>query len=114
MKRNEIRDKRGNLDAIKHAQVSGGDLTKVKRVDKTNKNLAKMAEIIKRIPTIDYLISGVKTDEEIIEKLRKIFPQFDTEYGFLAYKLMWYILATNRSSIRQLNIEDAVQMPEGF
>lgn len=73
-----------------------------------------MAEIIRRIPTIDYLINGVQTDEEIIDKLRKIFPQIETEYAFLAYKLMWYILATNRSSIRQLNPEDAVQMPEGF
>jgi hypothetical protein len=108
-----MREKRGNLDAIKIAQLSGSDLTKVKKVDETNKDLATMAEIIKRFPTIDYLISGVQTDEEIIAKLRDIF-RFNTEYAFLAYKLMWYILATNRSSIRQLSPEDAVQMPYGF
>ena len=83
-------------------------------MDETNKDVETMAEIIRRIPTIDYLINGVQTDEEIIEKLREIFPPFKTENAFLAYKLMWYILATNRSSIRQLNPEDAVQMPQGF
>ena len=83
-------------------------------MDETNKDVETMAEIIRRIPTIDYLISGVQTDEEIIEKLREIFPPFIKENAFRAYKLMWYILATNRSSIRQLNPEDAVQIPQGF
>ena len=46
LKRNEMRDKRGNLDAIKFAQVSGQDLTKVKKVDETNKDVHSMAEII--------------------------------------------------------------------
>ena len=46
LKRNEMRDKRGNLDAIKLAQVSGQDLTKVKKVDETNKDVHSMAEII--------------------------------------------------------------------
>jgi hypothetical protein len=41
-----MRDKRGNLDAIKLAQVSGQDLTKVKKVDETNKDVLSMAEII--------------------------------------------------------------------
>ena len=82
----------------------------MKKVDETNKDLETMIEIIKQIPTIDYLISGVQTDKEIIEKLRERFP-VKTENAFLAYKLMWYILATNRSSIRQLSPEDAVQMP---
>jgi hypothetical protein len=41
-----MRDKRGNLDAIKNAQVSGQDLTKVKKVDDTNKDVQSMVEII--------------------------------------------------------------------
>lgn len=41
-----MRDKRGNLDAIKNAQVSGQDLAKVKKVDDTNKDVQSMVEII--------------------------------------------------------------------
>ncbi len=41
-----MRDKRGNLDAIKQAQVSGQDLAKVKKVDETNKDVLTMGEII--------------------------------------------------------------------
>lgn len=48
-----------------------------------------------------------KTDDDILNKLRNCFPK-NPERAFQAYKLMRYVLATNRSSIRQLKPEEAV------
>jgi len=46
------------------------------------------------------LISGVKTEEELIKKFQALYK--DDKKGFTAYKMVRYILTTNRSLIRKL------------
>ena len=64
------------------------------------------------IPSIDVLIQGVENEEALIERLNlHNTNKKKPENAFLAYKLMRYILATNRSSIRRLKPEEAVGFP---
>jgi hypothetical protein len=72
-----------------------------------------MADLITELPAIEAIIQGVDTEEGLIEKLRK-YNTAKPEKAFLSYKLMRYILATNRSSIRRLKPEEAVTLPQGY
>jgi len=71
-----------------------------------------MAEIMLNIPAIETFIHGVDTEEVLLEKLRS-YNNAKPDQAFLAYKLMRFILATNRSSIRRLKPEEAVVLPQG-
>ena len=60
-----------------------------------------MMEIFSKLPNTSTLISSIESDESLREKLNTIFK--NESDGFLAYKLLSYILATNRSTIKKLN-----------
>jgi hypothetical protein len=64
---------------------------------------------VANLPTIENLTNSANNDDDILSKLRKIFPEKKDDKinkSFLAYKLMRYVLATNRSSIRRLRPEE--------
>jgi hypothetical protein len=112
LKKNELRDKRGNLDEIKKAQQKGVDVAKAKRTDEANKDIAVMGEIMAKLPSIESLIVGRSSEEELNSFLIQCYGG-DQKKAFQAYKLMRYILATNRSSIRRLEPEEYFKLPEG-
>jgi hypothetical protein len=66
LKRAEIRDKRGDLDEIKKAQISGINVGNAKKVDQSNKDVQLMADIIAAIPSMDQLITNVNTEDELL------------------------------------------------
>ena len=111
MKYNEIRDKRGNLDEIKKQQQLGQDVGKAKKVDEKNKDLTSMTDILMLLPSVTQLITGINTEEELIKKLQTIYGS--DQRGYTAYKLLRYILATNRSSIRKLEGPNRIELPAG-
>ncbi len=59
-----------------------------------------MMEIFQKIPNPTNLVRDVSNEEELIEKLKKQYK--DPMHGWMAYKLLSYIFATNRSTIRKL------------
>jgi hypothetical protein len=60
-----------------------------------------MIKIFQDLPSVTDLISGVKTEDELIKKFQALYK--DDKKGFTAYKMVRYILATNRSLIRKLH-----------
>lgn len=71
-----------------------------------------MLEIFSKIPNPLNLMNKVNSEDELREK---IYSLYKTEKdGLLAYKLLSYIYATNRSSIMQLQPEDFVVSSEVF
>jgi len=49
LKNFELRGKRGNLDEIKKAQLSGRDVASAKKTDEKNKDLLSMTEIFGKL-----------------------------------------------------------------
>lgn len=70
LKKNEMRDKRGNLDEIKKRQLAGQDVAGAKKTDESNKNVADMATTFCSLPSVKELTAGVNTEEELIKKLQ--------------------------------------------
>lgn len=96
----ELRGKRGNLDEIKKAQLSGIDVAKAKKTDEKNKDINTIMDIFVNMPHLRDLIVDVTNEDELIKKLQAHYKNEQT--GFNSYKLLRYILATNRSTIRLL------------
>ena len=46
--------------------MSGKDITKIKKVDDSNKDVNEMAEIICNIPYIDALVQNVESEEQLL------------------------------------------------
>ena len=108
----EIRDKRGNLDAIKKAQQAGTDVGKAKKTNELNKDMKMITDIYTQIPQLRQLTQDVETEEDLRKRLIEVFHN-DQKKGFSAYKLLRYILATNRSTVRYLKADERVRLPEG-
>lgn len=70
-----------------------------------------MIEIFNTLPKVTPLIHGVNTEEELIKKFQTMYK--DDKKGFTAYKMVRYILATNRSLIRKLEGPTKIEMPKG-
>ena len=104
LKHNEMRGKRGNLDEIKKAQQSGVDVAKARKTDEKNKDTNAMQDLFAELPTIHMMCKDVNTDDELRIKLNATLK--DDVKGYKAYNMIRYILATNRSSIRQLKGDD--------
>jgi hypothetical protein len=79
-------------------------VAKAKRTDEKNKDIAKMMDIYAKLPSTTNLISDVHNEEELLTKLKNLYKSESD--GFLAYKLLNYILATNRSTIKKLKPEE--------
>jgi flagellin-specific chaperone FliS len=86
-----------------------GNASAAKKVDEKNKDLAKMMDIFSKLPNPHNLINDCQNDEELRNKLKSLYKN-ETD-GFLAYKLLCYILATNRSTIRKLQQNELVEIP---
>lgn len=100
LKKGEIRPKNGNLDEIKIAQKNGIDVAWAKKTDENNKDTTFMQNLFAELPNVQMMCKDVNNDEELRIKLNVILK--DDEKGYKAYNMIRYILATNRSSIRQL------------
>ena len=70
-----------------------------------------MTDILMLLPSVTQLIAGINTEEELIKKLQTIYGS--DQRGYTAYKLLRYILATNRSSIRKLEGPNRIELPIG-
>lgn len=68
-----------------------------------------MMDIFAKLPSPSALISNVNNDQELREKLNETYK--NEKDAFLAYKLLGYILATNRSTFRRLKQEEQVEIP---
>lgn len=81
-----------------------------KKTDEKNKNLNDMAKVFCLLPAIRELTFGVETEEDLIKKLQtEIYKDDKTGVsGYQAYKLVRYILATNRSTIRYLTDQNKI------
>jgi hypothetical protein len=71
-----------------------------------------MVDVFDKIPQIGGLIMGIDNEDQLRKKLN--IECKDEKKGFQAYKLLRYILATNRSTIRQLKAEERFELPEGI
>lgn len=65
-----------------------------------------MADLFAELPSVQAMIKDVNGDEELRSKLNISLKGEDK--GYKAYNLIRYILATNRSSIRKLKLEEQV------
>ena len=102
----EMRKNNGDLYEIKQAQLEGRDVSTAKKTDKKNKQLSKMIEIFQKLPNPVNLIKDVLSEEQLREKIYSLDKSPDD--GKLAYKLLTYVFATNRSTIRLLQPHELV------
>ena len=93
-----MRGKRGNLDEIKKAQLSGTDVKTAKKTDEKNKDTQAMQDLFAELPSVHLMLKDVNNDDELRIKLNAILN--NDEKGYKSYNMIRYILATNRSSIR--------------
>ena len=77
-----------------------------------NKMIKEMIEIFSKLPNPVNLMHNVSSEDELREKIYS--TQKTEKEGLLAYKLLSYVFATNRSSIIQLQPEDFVVSSEIF
>ena len=85
--------------------MSGKDVKTAKKTDEKNKDLHKMQELLRLIPSPSRLLENVSNESELLDKLNTLTKQ----EGHLASKLLSYILATNRSTIRKLKESELVE-----
>ncbi len=107
LKKSEIRTKRGYLDNIKQAQVTGKNVSEAKKVDEQNKDIEKMTKIMTMFPHLKELLDKSTDDESLREHLKSVYKQ-NTEESLLAYKLLAYIFATNRTTMKELKAEERI------
>jgi hypothetical protein len=69
LKKNELRDRGGNLDEIKKRQLAGQDVSGAKKVDDNNKNVNDLSRVFCMLPPVRELIGGCKTEQDLIKKL---------------------------------------------
>ncbi len=63
-----------------------------------------MADLFAELPSVQAMIKDVNSDDELRSKLNHSLKSEDM--GNKAYNLIRYIMATNRSSIRKLKLEE--------
>ena len=83
-------------------------MSKAKKTNAHNKDINKMMDIFTKIPNPVNLIRNVTSDADLRKKLNELYT--NEKDGFLAYKLVNYIFATNRSTIKKLEIEEHIKI----
>ena len=109
LKYQEMRSKRGFLDNVAEAKRKGNQPDRqIKQTDDKNKNVELMRAIfIKLQAPITYVSKS--SDEESLQKLMSE-HQGSHENGMLCYKMVKYVIATNRLVLTQLSGEEIVSL----
>jgi hypothetical protein len=110
LKKSEMRSKRGYLDNIKQAQITGKNVSEAKKVDEQNKDIEKMMKIFGVFPSLKEILDKSTDDESLREQLKIVYKN-STEETLLGYKLLAYIFATNRTTMKELKAEERVPIP---
>mmetsp|Transcript_52064 Transcript_52064/g.59470 ORF Transcript_52064/g.59470 Transcript_52064/m.59470 type:complete len:1019 (+) Transcript_52064:116-3172(+) len=113
LKSSEIRSKAGWFSANdtsgenSNRNVSGAARTQQQNEAESNKDMTKLREIFVKIPKLDQLIAASHDEASLRENILSLAPQL--EDGHLVYKLIRYILATNRLSLIKLENDDRIK-----
>lgn len=75
MKHNEIRSKRGYLDAIKQVKELGKDIKEAKKIDEKNKDMDAMIKIFMKMPKPQDLLKDALDEESLKANLKRIFGE---------------------------------------
>lgn len=86
LKDKELRSKRGYLDNIQQARIKGGE---AKDVKESNKNIKKIRELFKFIPSVDKCLAKCSDDQVLVSTLEKQTKGFDDAQSI--YKLLQYL-----------------------
>ncbi|CDW86592.1 uba ts-n domain containing protein [Stylonychia lemnae] len=106
LKGTEMRGKRGNLDLIQQAQKLGQTVSNSKKVDEKNKDIQSMINILIKLPKVQTLIQKIENEQQLRAKLNEIYKS--EKDGWKAYKILSYIFATNRTTIKKLEFENQI------
>ena len=103
LKDKELRSKRGYLDNIKEARIKGGE---AKDVKESNKDIKKIRDLFKYIPSIDKWLAKCSDDAVLVSTIQKQTKEPSDANSI--YKLLRYLIWTNRVNFKHLTGENAV------
>lgn len=109
LKDKEMRTKRGYLDNIQKARETGGTASEVRE---TNKDIKQIRTLFKFIPSIDKCISHCSNDQDLLLTLEK--QTKNTGQATSIYKLLQYLICTNRVSFKLLPQVNKLSENEGI
>ena len=100
LKNKEMRSKRGYLDNVQKARKEGETPQEVKE---SNKDIKKIRTLFKYIPSIEKCISKCSDDNILLSTLEKQTKNIEDSASI--YKLLQYLICTNRVSFQLLDGE---------
>jgi len=109
LKKQEMRSKRGFLDNIKEMQVTGKNISEAKKIDEKNKDVDRLMKIFNYFPSPSEMLKKSTDEESLREYITTVCK--DKQEALDAYKLLGYIFATNRTTIKMLKADEKVPMP---
>ncbi|CAI2380638.1 unnamed protein product [Moneuplotes crassus] len=101
LKDQEFRSKRGYLDNIVKAREEGGE---AKEVKESNKDIKKIRSLFKFVPSVERCISKCADDQVLLKTIEKATKDFGDSQAI--YKLLQYLITTNRASMKKLGESD--------
>jgi len=85
-------------------------VSEAKKIDEKNKDLEKMMKIFNLLPLPRELRDKSTNDDAMREHLKMVCKN-NIEEASLAYKLLAYIFATNRTTMRELKYNEKIATP---